>query len=126
MASPVYPASLPYHQLADSFRRSEHHRDPVRTETEDGPDRVRIQSQTRFKKFSSGIKYTSDQYAIWEEFAEVTLGQATRRFIMPVPFAGAGYVNKLVYIDGAKWSDSPSGLEWVVNMTLCVLPGAPE
>lgn len=125
MPLPDFPVGLPYAPRASAFARTEHHRPVLRTEVEDGPDIMRVQSNTRLKKFSYQLLLTDAQYATWEAFAEVTLLQATQHFMMLVPVVGETFVSRRVYIEGAVWSDTqPEHGLWEVSFVLCVFPAA--
>lgn len=108
MAIPDLPAGIPFRPAFSNFVRAQHHMPLVTMEVESGPDIARVQSKTRIKKFDVGFVMTDAEYALWETFAEVTLGQASGHFRMQVPLVShTTFVWKRVYIDKGDWKDSP-------------------
>lgn len=133
MAIATYPVGLPYRPDTTVFGRTQHHKPLAVFEPEDGPTIRRKQSLTRIKKMPYRLRFTSSQYATWENFAEVALNQAADDFLMPVPLVASTYVTRRVYIENGDWNDQAAGTytegvnleDWFVSFTLCVYNAAP-
>lgn len=123
MALATWPTSVPHHP-AGGVVRSSHHRPLVTTEVEDGPDLMRVQSQTKIKTLQYQLAMTNAQFVTFESFVEDTLDQGSQHFTMPIVDVDGTCEDRRVYIEGGQWSDSPLGPRRMVSFNLCVFPAA--
>lgn len=123
MTIPAWPSTVPDRPVQGGLTPSDPYRPPLKTEVEDGPEILRVQSHTIISKFEYSIAMTAAQFAAWKTFVTTTLGQGTSRFTMTVGILGSGYATKTCYIDGGQWKASPLGSKTMVSFTLCVLNG---
>jgi hypothetical protein len=124
MPIPSWPVGLPSTPQRSSFRRLQHHRPLRKTEVEDGPDLLGVQSQTVIKRFQYSISFTSAQYETWRAFADTTLKQGSQQFTMPVLVSSLTVETRRVYLEDGHWADEPFRLGWLVSFVLCVFPTA--
>ncbi len=121
MTAPSYPETLPYKSERSSFVIDRPYQPPAVFEPEDGPPIMRVQSLTRIRKIAYSLRFTPAQLATWDNFASVTLSSGTMRFSMQVQADGNSYAERVVWLDGGMWRAQPSGVDFVVTFTLCIL-----
>lgn len=123
MALPAWPSDLPYDWSADVFSRSPA-RPPISTPVEQGPNIMRVASQTILVRMPFSSRFNSDQHAIWEPFYYDTLRQGVLHFTMPVMLVGRTVVTRRVYIESGTMDDKPFGLQWLVSFQANVFRSA--
>ncbi len=122
MPLPQWPAGIPYEPDNDAISIDPHQPAAV-TQVEDGPDIMRVQSNTIIQKISYKLQpFTIQQMATWRTFIETTCVQGTAQFEMQVFGVAATCVSRRVYLDGGKWMAQREGARWRVSFTLCVFP----
>lgn len=120
MALPKWPEGLNYKPARDSYAVTEPYQPPRVTEFEDGPHLMRKGSLQRRSKHKYEIDFLSQaDFERFRVFAEVTLGNGSARFLMPVPTA-AGYAEKTVQLDKGLYSTKQAGLGAQVSFTLII------
>jgi len=122
MPLPVWPSGLDHRPAMEPLSVQSPYGDAVVTEFEDGPPRMRRQSNTVIQKLAYVVRARSaGEYALWEGFVRQTLGNGVSHFTIPVFLPALGCVPRRCYLDGGKWSAKPNGSgAWLVSFTLCV------
>lgn len=122
MPLPVWPTGLPSQPLKEGFSENEH-QPLVVTPVEDGPDIMRVQSNTSIIEMAYPLYFTHAQFATFKTFVVTTLSKASSHFTMTVFVAPSTFENRRVYIKGGQWRPAtPYRLGWIVRPVLCVFP----
>lgn len=124
MALPVWPAGLEFRPISGSGGIESPYPEAAATEFEDGPPRMRRQSNTRIRKLSYAIRFRSRaEVAQFDQFVTETLGDGTGHFLMTVMLPGVGCAVRRCFIEGGRWQSQPYARGGhMVSFTLCVFP----
>lgn len=95
MTLPVYPGSLKYDPLVDTWSPVDLYLDPIESDFEGGNKRLRGRPGDTTRRFTFSILYSKAEYATLETFILTGLGGGISRFTMPIWY-GAAFQTKTV------------------------------
>lgn len=126
MATPVWPAGLPYRPLRAPYAVPQRYAPASVTEFEDGPVRQRANSTAVWSQIEYQMRLTPEEFEIADAFVVQTLVRGTLRFMMPVgrPYAPDPWPQKLVYLEKGLWQGKPipgAPMHMLATFTLNVL-----
>lgn len=101
MTIPSWPGTLPQNTLYESWGVESLYDEPIKTEMEDGPPKMRRRSLTNWSKVSVAYKMTAAQLQTFKTFVQTTLGHGSSMFTLPIYVPGTGNSSKTVFMEGA-------------------------
>ncbi len=120
MTLPVYPESLPFDPLVDSWSWPDLYQDPLQTDMEGGNKRLRTRPGDDIGRVSFTIRYTKAQYSTFLTFVQSTLNRGTSRWTMDV-WDGSAFITRNVQF-AKKPVPQANNLKMDVSYDLWVYP----